>query len=268
MFTQKRTHLIGLLVLIALALFVVACSGTTAGLPGASVSEAESAASAAVAPAAQTGVPAVPGSITVVGQGKAFGTPDQAQAQIGVDIFAETVDEAANQNQATFDQLMAALTDLGIAQEDIQTSNYSVWAEQRYNENGIPEGIAGYRVTNQVNVTIRDISKVSDVLAAAIDAGANSIYGVSFSVADPAALEAEARAAAMADAEQRAASLAELGNVELGGISIISEVIGSPVQPLLRDMGAGGAAELASAPGISPGQLSFQVQVQVTYALQ
>lgn len=263
MLTQKRIHLIVLVVLMALALFVVACSGTTAGLPGASVSEAESA-----APAAQTGVPAIPGSITVVGQGEAFGAPDQAQAQVGVDIFAETVAEATSQNQATFDRLMAALTDLGIAQEDIQTSNYSVWAEQRYNENGIPEGIAGYRVTNQVNVTIRDISKVSDVLAAAIDAGANSIYGVSFSVADPAALEAEARAAAMADAEQRAASLAELGKAELGGISIISEVIGSPVQPLLRDMGAGGAAELASAPGISPGQLSFQVQVQVTYALQ
>jgi uncharacterized protein YggE len=262
MFTQKRIHLIIFVLLAALALSIVACSGLT-GAPAASVSEPE-----AAVPAAQTGVPAIPGSITVVGQGEAFGTPDQAQAQVGVEIFAATVDEAANQNQATFDRLMTALTDLGIAEEDIQTSNYSVWAEQRYNENGIPEGIAGYRVSNQVSVTIRDISKVSDVLAAAIDAGANSIYGVSFSVADPAALEAEARAAAMADAEQRAQSLAELGNVELGNISIISEVIGNPIQPFPRDMGAGGAAELASAPGISPGQLSFQVQVQVTYALQ
>ena len=57
-------------------------------------------------------------------------------------------------------------------------------------------GIAGYRVSNQVNVKIRDIALVGDVLAAVTEAGANSIYGVNFSVADPAALEAEARALA------------------------------------------------------------------------
>jgi uncharacterized protein YggE len=205
----------------------------------------------------------------VVGQGQAFGAPDQAQAQIGVEIFAENVNAATSQNQTTFDNIKAALLEQGVAEEDIQTSNYSVWADQRYDENGVTQGIVGYRVTNQVNVTIRDINKVSDVLAAAIDAGANSIYGVYFSVSDPAALEAEARQAAMADAQARATSLAELGNVELGGIQIISEVIGSPVQPLLtRNMGGGMAEEAAAAPGISPGQLSFQVQVQVTYAIQ
>jgi len=264
MLTQKRTQLIGLIGLMILAVLVVACSGTTTAGSTAIAPE-----SAAVAPAAQGTTPAIPGSITVVGQGEAFGRPDQAQAQIGVEIFAATVDEATGQNQATFDRIMAALVAQGIAEEDIQTSNYSVWADQRYDETGVAQGIAGYRVNNQVNVTIRDISKVSDVLAAAIDAGANSIYGVYFSVSDPAALEAEARAAAMADAAQRAASLAELGNVELGNIVIISEVIGSPVQPLLRDMGGGAAlAESAAAPGISPGQLSFQVQVQVTYGLQ
>jgi uncharacterized protein YggE len=262
MLTQKRTQLIGLIALMILAAFVVACTGTPAG------SATLAPESAAAAPAAQGSTPAIPGSITVVGQGEAFGRPDQAQAQIGVEIFAETVDAATSQNQATFDRIMNALVDQGIAEEDIQTSNYSVWAEQRYSETGVSEGISGYRVSNQVNVTIRDISKVSDVLAAAIDAGANSIYGVYFSVSDPAALEAEARAAAMADAAQRAASLAELGNVELGNITIISEVIGSPVQPLVRGLGGGAAEEAASAPGISPGQLSFQVQVQVTYGLQ
>ncbi len=258
MLTQKRTQLIGLIMLMVLAAFVVACSGAPAN----------SASFAPESAAAQGNPPAIPGSITVVGQGQAFGTPDQAQAQIGVEIFAETVDEATSQNQATFDNIMAALVDQGVAAEDIQTSNYSVWADQRYSETGTPQGIVGYRVTNQVNVTIRDISKVSDVLAAAIDAGANSIYGVYFSVSDPAALEAEARAAAMADAAQRAESLAELGNVELGSIQIISEVIGSAVPPIMRgDMG-GAMQESAAAPGISPGQLSFQVQVQVTYSLQ
>ncbi len=91
-------------------------------------------------------------------------------------------------------------------------------------------------------------------------------YGVNFSVADPAALEAEARANAMADARKRAESLAELGGLTLGDIVVISEVVGQPAFP----MGMGGVAMemAASAPGISPGQLSYQVQVQVTYAIQ
>jgi len=162
---------------------------------------------------------------------------------------------------------MAALTAAGIADEDIQTTNYSLYAEQIYGDKG-PEGIAGYRISNQVNVKIRDISRVGDVLGAVTEAGANAIYGVNFSVADPAALEAEARAQAMEDAAKRAASLAELGNVTLGDVKVISEVVGQPVMPL--GMGGGGFAmeQAASAPGISPGQLSYQVQVQVTYNIQ
>jgi uncharacterized protein YggE len=207
------------------------------------------------------------GGITVVGQGTAYGQPDQATVIVGVDTFAPTVEEATTQNQTTLDNVMAALEAAGIASEDIQTTNYSLYAEQIYGDRG-PEGIAGYRVSNQVNVKIRDISLVGDILAAVTEAGANAIYGVNFSVADPAALEAEARANAVEDARLRAESLAELGGVTLGDVTIISEVVGAPVMPL--GMGGGGFAmeQAASAPGISPGQLSYQVQVQVTYGIQ
>ena len=105
------------------------------------------------------------------------------------------------------------------------------------------------------------------MLAAVTEAGANAIYGVNFAVADPAALEAEARALAMQDAANRAASLAELGDVSLGEITVISEVVGTPIMPY----GGGGFAmeqAASAAPGISPGQLSYQVQVQVTYGIQ
>lgn len=205
------------------------------------------------------------GGVTVVGQGTAYGEPDRATVIVGVETFAPAVSEATTQNQETLDDVMAALAAVGIAPADIQTTNYSLFAEQIYGDRG-PEGIAGYRVSNQVTVQIRDISTVGDVLGAAIEAGANSVYGVNFTVADPAALEAEARAAAMADAAARAASLAELGQVTLGEIRVISEVINQPGMPF------GGVAymveEAASAPGIAPGQLSYQVQVQVTYAIR
>ena len=250
---SKQKNLIAVLFIALMSVALVACNAAQAG--------------GLAAPTTQTGSVVSAGGITVVGQGTAYGQPDQATVVVGVETFAATVAEASSQNQTTLDNVMAALTAAGIAAEDVQTTNYSLYAEQIYGEKG-PEGIAGYRVSNQVNVKIRDIALVGDVLAAVTEAGANAIYGVNFSVADPAALEAEARALAMQDPASRAASLAELGNVSLGAVTVISEVIGQPVMPL--GMGGGGYAmeQAAAAPGISPGQLSYQVQVQVTYGIQ
>jgi uncharacterized protein YggE len=250
---STKKSLIAVLFVFVLGLALAACNGA---LP-----------TQAATPGQQAAATGNVGGVTVIGQGTSFGQPDQATVIVGVDTFAPTVAEATTQNQTTLDGVMAALEAAGIATEDIQTTNYSLYAEQIYGEKG-PEGIAGYRVSNQVNVKIRDISAVGDVLAAVTEAGANAIYGVNFSVADPAALEAEARAKAMEDARKRAESLAELGGVSLGDIVVISEVVGSPVMPL--GMGGGGFAmeQAAAAPGIAPGQLSYQVQVQVTYGIQ
>ncbi|MCB9422760.1 MAG: SIMPL domain-containing protein [Ardenticatenaceae bacterium] len=247
MFNYSKQTIISVLALLALAAILVACSGpATAG--------------AAANPAVTSG------GVTVVGQGEAYGQPDQAQVQVGVETFASEVSQATSENEATVQAIMDALTAQGIDAKDIQTTNYNLWAEQNSSDQG-PQGIAGYHVNNQVNVTIRDINKVGDVLAAATGAGANSIYGISFSVADPAALEEQARAAAVADARSRAAALAELGGVQLGDVQIISEVIS---QPINYPMGLGGgyAMEQAAAPSISPGQLSYTIQVQVTFGIK
>ncbi len=248
MFNKTFKTILAVVLLLGITAVLVACNPTSA------------------TPAAAQNTASSGGGITVVGQGEAYGTPDQAQVQVGVEIFAPTVAEATSQNEATIQQIMDALSALNIAAEDVQTTNYSLWAEQIYGDKG-PEGIAGYRVTNQVNVTIRDIDQVSDVLSAVIDAGANTIYGIQFSVADPAELEAEARAAAMTDARARAESLAGLAGVELGNVTVISEVINQPIMP----MGYGGGmavAEAAAGPSVSPGQLNYNVQVQVTFAIQ
>lgn len=246
MFTPSRKTIVMTFILAALALFAAACTAapTLQGENGATAVDR--------------------GGITVVGQGQAFGQPDQANVHVGVDTFAPTVNEATSQNEATVQNIMAALSEQGIAAEDIQTSNYSLWAEQRYNEGG-PGEIVGYRVSNQVNVTIRNIDNVGAVLAAVTEAGANSIHGVYFSVANPAALEAEAREQAISNARERAESLANLSGVGLGNVVVISEIIGqSPPMPFGRGMDMVEAA----APSISPGQLSYQVQVQVTFAIR
>lgn len=247
---HKKIHFVPFAVGLLLLSFLAACTGTTTAV---------TAQPADNAPAN--------GSITVIGRGEAFGTPDEAHAQVGVEIFADTAAEATAQNEATMQLIMEVLTAQGIAPEDIQTSNYSLWAEQFYGERG-PEGIVGYRVNNQVSITIRDLSKIGEVLAATTDAGANAIHGVFFTVSDPAALEAEARASAMENARQRAESLAQLSGVALGNVQMISEVVGQPVMPFGGGGGFDMAMEMAaSAPTLSPGQLNYQVQIQVTYTI-
>jgi uncharacterized protein YggE len=205
-------------------------------------------------------------NIKVVGSGEALGQPDEAQITVGVETFAPEVNEATAENEAVIAAIHASLDKAGIAAEDIQTSNYSLWTEQKYGENG-PEGIAGFRVSNQVNVLIRDVDILGEVLASATAAGANNIYGVQFSVADPAALEAEAREKALEDARQRAESLARLSGLTLGSIIAMDETMGQ-IPGMAKNMGGGGgfgggAGEAST--NISPGQLKYQSQVQVTF---
>lgn len=244
----------GLLVLVLLALALLVAGCTPASIASSGQVDASQLAQKA--------------NIKVVGFGEALGQPDEAQVTVGVETFAPMVNDATAENEATIEAILTALEEAGIKADDIQTSNYSLWAEQKYGDNG-PEGIAGYRVSNQVSVVIRDIDKVSEVLTAVTSAGANSIYGVQFSVADPAALEAEAREKALDDARQRAESLVQLSGLTLGDIEAIDETFGQlPGPPLPMGGGGGfGAVTVEGATSISPGQLSYQTQVQVTYAI-
>ncbi len=208
-------------------------------------------------------------AIAVSGHGEASGRPDQASVNAGVQTMAATVVEASRENQAAIERIMQALEAEGIDEEDIQTSNYSIWPEQRHDPERTPEvRIVGYHVSNVVNVTVKDIDRVGRVLAAVTNAGANSIHGINFGVADTAELEERARAAAMADARRRAESLAELAGVELGDVLTISMVQGGGQPVPMMGGGRMAMAEAAPAPGISPGQLSVSVQVQVSWAIR
>jgi uncharacterized protein YggE len=210
-------------------------------------------------------------TITVLGQGSVRIKPDVARVSIGVETSSETVSEAVTENESNMESILAALTEMGIDDKDIQTMNYSIQLD-RYPES-MPQTESGssqpqpvYRVSNMVNVTIRDLDKVGDVLDAVIEAGANNIWGVSFSLDDPKAAQVDARADAIADAQARAEALAELNGVQLGPVMSVSELLGSAPYP----MPVAYAVESAAAGGgsISPGELEVSYQVQVAYFIE
>jgi len=205
-----------------------------------------------------------PRTITAVGAGSASASPDVATAQIGVETQSSAPEEATLQNEERIKAVVEALKAAGIDPKDIQTTYYNLWAEQRYDpEKGQPTGEYVYHVGNGLSVKIRDLSKVGAILSSAVEAGANNISGVSFSIEDTSALEAEAREKAVADAEARAESLARLSGVELGEVALVSEVIGGPVTVFAeRAMGGGGGVS------IEPGQLEVSMQVQMSFAIK
>jgi uncharacterized protein YggE len=207
--------------------------------------------------------------LTVVGVGKASGTPDVAHVSIGIETQTTSVQQAVNDNKTKMTALLGVLKGLDIADKDVQTSNYSVFMQPSITNPSAAGGTSPmtYHVTNQVEVTVRDVSKLGSILDKAVAAGANNIYGVSFSVADTSQLEADARSKAIANAQERAASLARLAGVSLGDIVSISEVIAVP-SPIYSTVGAAMGMGGGGALPIQPGQLDVSTSVQVTFAIK
>ncbi len=215
--------------------------------------------------------PTLPRTITVVGEGRVTIKPDVARSQIGVEVVKPTVQEASTEAQEVMEAVLDALKAAGVAEKDIQTSGYNIWVERRPATEGRTQDEVLYHVTNQVQVVIRDLDSVGEVLDAAIEAGANNIYGVTFGLDNTAKVKSEARAKAIDDGLAKAKELAALNDIELGEVLQVSEVIGSgggyytgfsENVAAARGVGGGGAGP------ISPGELELAMTLQIVYAVQ
>ena len=212
--------------------------------------------------AASTEPQAAPRTLTVLGRGDASAKPDMATISVGVETFAPSVADASGQNNTRMAAIMAKLKELGIAEKDIQTSNFSINSERQLGPDG-PQGTTSYRVSNMVTIKIRDLSKAGPTLDAVIAAGANQVWGVNFVLEDTNALEGQARGKAMDDAKARAAALAKLNGVTLGEVLTVNE--GNSNGPIIGGMAMGKGADSTA---LNPGEVQFVSQVQVTFAIK
>jgi len=218
---------------------------------------------------AQTPPPAAsetqPRTLSVTGTGKSYLVPDIAYIYIGVHTENAEASKAVAENTSRSQKVTEALKKFNIAAKDIQTTNFSIYPQQQFDPQGKVTGIL-YVVDNTVYVTLRDLTKIGDLLDAVVNAGANTISGINFDVEDKTAALAEARAAAVADAKKQAEELAKAAGVTLGEIMYISTFTSTPY-PIYDGRGGAGAAMLAAVP-IAPGQTVLQVDVSVTYMLK
>jgi uncharacterized protein YggE len=221
---------------------------------------------------AQTDVPEPsnqePRTLSINGNGTISIEPDMATINIGVQTENENAQEAVGSNNQQSQALISALTGAGVAENDIQTSDFSIYPRQEYDTQGQPTGITTYVVSNTVSVTVRDLENIGSVLDAAVQAGANNIYGIQFDIEDREAAQQQAMSAAMENAQARAEVLAEAAGVEIGDILSLQTYLGSssPI-PYARsyDMAV---QESAMAVPVSPGEMQIMVDVSVVYEIR
>lgn len=198
--------------------------------------------------------------ITVTGFGESKAKPDLATLSIGVEVQAKTPGKALADNAKRMTAVIDRLKETGLADKDLRTSQLGVWPVYANREQ--PPKIVGYRASNQLSVTIRDIERLGDILDKAVADGANTVSGPSFSIADPKPQLEKARDAAVEDAIAKAERYARAADVELGEVMSISESGGAPV--ISRHMRADAMA--ASTP-IAPGESTVTASVTMTFAI-
>jgi uncharacterized protein YggE len=206
-------------------------------------------------------------TITVSGQGKAVSPPDMAIIQTGVITHGAGAREALSGNNEAMEKVMEVLKAHKIAPEDIQTSGLNVTPEYRRDDRGLrdPEN-SGYRVTNQLQVRIRNLPDLGQILDALVACGSNQLYGINFQVEDATEVYNQARSLAVEDARRRAELYALASGVLLGKVLAIREQsIETPRPPSLA---RGFAAEAVSSVPVAPGEHEFQITVNIVFALE
>lgn len=204
--------------------------------------------------------------LSTAGTGSAFGAPDVAILNLGVQAEAATVGQARDQASQAMQAIRDDLTNRGVADEDIQTSRFSV--QPRYDSGpDRPSAIIGYTVENILTVKIREIDDTGAIIDGAVEAGGDltRIDSLSFTIDDPTDLENQARTEAVAEARAKAETLADAAGVTLGEPRSIAES-GGP-RPIFAE-GALDAAQEFDETIIETGELEVQVEVQIVWGIE
>lgn len=223
--------------------------------------------------------------LRVVGHGKIEVAPDLARVRFGVREYGATATDASNAVQTKMNAVMAALKQAGVPSEQIQTHRLNLRENHEYRYRRMraleKQGAAPalekapkdrFIANHSVELSLTDLGRVGMVLAAVQNAGVNEIDNVTFELKDPAPVLEDAREKAILDAQAQAKVIAEQAGVTLGRIVSISTMNQQEsYYPQHKGMRHSGVemmeASSAAATPIQPGQLTFEQQIFMRYAL-
>jgi uncharacterized protein len=200
---------------------------------------------------------------TADGTGKATGIPDTAQLSIGVTKTAATVTDAQNQTNAAANKIIVDLKGLGVEEKNIKTTNYSINPNYDYSKGG--QNIAGYTVTQNLEVKITPIETTNKAIDAVTVDGANLVGGINFVFDEKTQkdLENQARTEAVKTAKEKAENLAKATGIRLGKIVDVQESNSYTPRPIMmaKSLEANGAGDTQ----LQPGENSISITITLSY---
>jgi len=207
-------------------------------------------------------------SINITGQGKVAAVPDIAKIQLGLQTEDKSIAKAQAENTDKMNAVIEKLKkDFNVDAQDIQTANYNIYPQYDWSLNR--QILRGYQGSQTVNLKIRDLNKISEILAIAGASGLNQVGGLSFAVDEPETLKQQARELAIKNAQEKSDALAKIVGVKLGRVVSFSEYSNEP-GPMpyesyaLKGMGVGGGG---AAPAIETGSTEIIMTVNVEYEI-
>ncbi len=209
--------------------------------------------------------------VTVSGNVEKMVNPDQVEISLGVSTLNADVQESQRLNAELTSSVMAALIEAGIKEDEIQTISYRVYEEKQWDYKEEKEETSGYRATNNIKITLEDISSAGSVVDIAVKAGANNVNSIIFSLSE------EKQKQIKLDALKEASSMAKLKaenvsaglGVTLGEIHSITEqsFYYSPNYASVESARDFDGVSSAVTP-VSPGDVSVSASVSLQYEIK
>jgi uncharacterized protein YggE len=205
----------------------------------------------------------------VQGTGKENVAPDIAKIDLGIQESGTDLKTVQNSVNTKSQNLVAQIKKLGIADKDIKTISYYVYPQYDYTTP--TQSITGYQVSTEYEVTVRDFTKINDLLASATSFGANTIGGVNFDLSDDLKNKTlqDARDQAVAEAKTKAEGLSKAAGITLGKIINVSEETPSNIRPLMLPASGGGVTDkTVTQPAVQSGTTEIDVTVSLSYEVR
>lgn len=208
-----------------------------------------------------------PNTITISADGKATAAPDTAQISVSVVTDGATADEVQQKNAQIANNVVEYLKTAGVESKDIKTTQYNLYP--RYDYYNGKQTLAGFSLTQTMDVKIRNLQKVGEIITGTVAKGANQISSVNYFIDDPEVFKAQARAQAFDKAKVKAKEVAKLAGVRLGDVVTFSESVnGYPIPMYEKAYSSTGYGGGGITPDTQPGSQDVVISVSVVFEIK
>jgi len=203
-------------------------------------------------------------TLSVAASGEVKTTPDMATITVGVDTTASSAGQAMSANAERMSRVIAALKAAGVEARDLQTSSLNL-SPQTVAEEGKAPRVTGYQASSQLNVTVRDLTRIGPAADAVVAAGATNIGQISFGLSNSLAAENAARLAAVKALQDKAALYAQASGYHVTRLVNLTE--GAPEESGPRPFRPMMAMRAVAPTPIEAGDLTVHIDVSGVFEL-